>query len=218
MYKQIYLCRVYWLYIRISSIFVHMYICVDICTWNTYIHMYVDVFACAFVFRVWCENVRVFACVLLCWERECALARKYVCGRAFFSFPPLFSLCASICVRVCACVCAHIIMHAHMFVGIQACARHMHSGMHTYTQKYTDRQTERVCCLLVLNLVSSTLPCIRQPGPRLTDSQTHAYTIHRHTQRQTDRRTHAYACANIHAYIFHGFNRSWIQTNTYITE
>jgi len=27
--------------------------------------------------------------------------------------------------------------------------------------------TERVCCLLVLNLVSSTLPCIRQPGPRL---------------------------------------------------
>ena len=26
---------------------------------------------------------------------------------------------------------------------------------------------ERVCCLLVLNLVSCTLPCIRQPGPRL---------------------------------------------------
>ena len=26
---------------------------------------------------------------------------------------------------------------------------------------------ERVCCLLVLNLVSSTLPCIRQPGLRL---------------------------------------------------
>ena len=26
---------------------------------------------------------------------------------------------------------------------------------------------ERVCCLLVLNLVSSTLPCIRQPGQRL---------------------------------------------------
>ena len=26
---------------------------------------------------------------------------------------------------------------------------------------------ERVCCLLVLNLVSSTLPCIRQPRPRL---------------------------------------------------
>ena len=24
---------------------------------------------------------------------------------------------------------------------------------------------ERECCLLVLNLVSSTLPCIRQPGP-----------------------------------------------------
>ena len=27
---------------------------------------------------------------------------------------------------------------------------------------------ESVCCLLVLNLVSSTLPCIRQPGPRLS--------------------------------------------------
>jgi hypothetical protein len=26
---------------------------------------------------------------------------------------------------------------------------------------------ERVCCLLVLNLVSSTLSCIRQPRPRL---------------------------------------------------
>ena len=26
---------------------------------------------------------------------------------------------------------------------------------------------ERVCCLLVLSLVSSTLPCIRQPRPRL---------------------------------------------------
>jgi hypothetical protein len=28
-------------------------------------------------------------------------------------------------------------------------------------------QRERECCLLVLNLVSSTLPCIRQPRPRL---------------------------------------------------
>jgi len=28
-------------------------------------------------------------------------------------------------------------------------------------------ERECVCCLLVLNLVSSTLPCIRQPGPRL---------------------------------------------------
>jgi hypothetical protein len=27
--------------------------------------------------------------------------------------------------------------------------------------------SKRECCLLVLNLVSSTLPCIRQPGPRL---------------------------------------------------
>jgi hypothetical protein len=26
---------------------------------------------------------------------------------------------------------------------------------------------ERECCLLVLNLVSSTLPCIRRPRPRL---------------------------------------------------
>ena len=31
--------------------------------------------------------------------------------------------------------------------------------------RYPER--ERVCCLLVLNLVSSTLPCIRQPRPRL---------------------------------------------------
>jgi hypothetical protein len=30
-----------------------------------------------------------------------------------------------------------------------------------------DGRTERECCLLVLNLVSSTLPCIRQPWPRL---------------------------------------------------
>jgi len=29
---------------------------------------------------------------------------------------------------------------------------------------------ERVCCLLVLSLVSSTLPCIRQPRPRLRRS------------------------------------------------
>ena len=29
------------------------------------------------------------------------------------------------------------------------------------------RANERVCCLLVLNLVSSTLSCIRQPRPRL---------------------------------------------------
>ena len=30
---------------------------------------------------------------------------------------------------------------------------------------------ERECCLLVLNLVSSTLPCIRRPRPRLPDVQ-----------------------------------------------
>ena len=29
------------------------------------------------------------------------------------------------------------------------------------------KRRERECCLLVLNLVSSTLPCIRQPRPRL---------------------------------------------------
>ena len=29
------------------------------------------------------------------------------------------------------------------------------------------RERERVCCLLVLNLVSSTLSCIRRPRPRL---------------------------------------------------
>ena len=30
-----------------------------------------------------------------------------------------------------------------------------------------DDNNERECSLLVLNLVSSTPPCIRQPGPRL---------------------------------------------------
>ena len=30
-----------------------------------------------------------------------------------------------------------------------------------------DARAERVCCLLVLNLVSSTLSCIRRPRPRL---------------------------------------------------
>jgi len=29
-------------------------------------------------------------------------------------------------------------------------------------------QPQRECCLLVLNLVSSTLPCIRQPQARMT--------------------------------------------------
>jgi hypothetical protein len=33
------------------------------------------------------------------------------------------------------------------------------------------QQRERECCLLVLNLVSSTLPCIRQPRPRLSPSR-----------------------------------------------
>ena len=35
----------------------------------------------------------------------------------------------------------------------------------TSQQKY--ERKERVCCLLVLNLVSSTLSCIRRPRPRL---------------------------------------------------
>ena len=35
----------------------------------------------------------------------------------------------------------------------------------THPSTYTP--IERVCCLLVLNLVSSTLPCIRRPRPRL---------------------------------------------------
>ena len=30
-----------------------------------------------------------------------------------------------------------------------------------------EEDLERVCCLLVLNLVSSTLSCIRQPRPRI---------------------------------------------------
>jgi len=33
--------------------------------------------------------------------------------------------------------------------------------------RYERGFSERECCLLVLNLVSSTLPCIRQPRPRL---------------------------------------------------
>jgi len=33
--------------------------------------------------------------------------------------------------------------------------------------EYSSLVVERVCCLLVLNLVSSTLSCIRQPRPRL---------------------------------------------------
>jgi len=36
-----------------------------------------------------------------------------------------------------------------------------------FYQVTTETQRERVCCLLVLNLVSSTLPCIRRPRPDL---------------------------------------------------
>ena len=39
-------------------------------------------------------------------------------------------------------------------------------GVNIYSHS-VNQVSERVCCLLVLNLVSSTLPCIRQPGPRL---------------------------------------------------
>ena len=37
------------------------------------------------------------------------------------------------------------------------------------TELFAWGEGERECCLLVLNLVSSTLPCIRQPGPRLRE-------------------------------------------------
>ena len=37
----------------------------------------------------------------------------------------------------------------------------------TSSDSNSDGLRERVCCLLVLNLVSSTLPCIRRPMPRL---------------------------------------------------
>ena len=50
------------------------------------------------------------------------------------------------------------------FIQHKTCAQYPDGVSH---EKYWD--TERECCLLVLNLVSSTLPCIRQPRPRLTD-------------------------------------------------
>jgi len=37
------------------------------------------------------------------------------------------------------------------------------------------RTAERVCCLLVLNLVSSTLSCIRRPRPRLSRATPHRW-------------------------------------------
>jgi len=39
-----------------------------------------------------------------------------------------------------------------------------HTYIHKYIHTYVYTYVERECCLLVLNLVSSTLPCIRQPG------------------------------------------------------
>ena len=44
--------------------------------------------------------------------------------------------------------------------------------------------SERECCLLVLNLVlqvSSTLPCIRQPGPRLRVLDVRGFVVSMHT-------------------------------------
>ena len=54
-------------------------------------------------------------------------------------------------VRACACVCA--------CQSVYMCVDYARARTHTHTER------ERVCCLLVLNLVSSTLPFIRQPGP-----------------------------------------------------
>ena len=42
-----------------------------------------------------------------------------------------------------------------------------HLGRRTRGAGLRQLERERVCCLLVLNLVSSTLSCIRQPRPRL---------------------------------------------------
>jgi len=36
-----------------------------------------------------------------------------------------------------------------------------------FSVNHVNSTKDRECCLLVLNLVSSTLPCIRQPRPRL---------------------------------------------------
>ena len=50
------------------------------------------------------------------------------------------------------------------------CAPHMLRPTRTASSTYSLSSriaSERECCLLVLNLVSSTLPCIRQPEPRL---------------------------------------------------
>jgi len=46
-------------------------------------------------------------------------------------------------------------------------------GSVTVTLCFPIKHSERVCCLLVLNLVSSTLSCIRRPRPRLLVLHTH---------------------------------------------
>ena len=47
------------------------------------------------------------------------------------------------------------------------CEQGLLIGLSSRMHSRSLRTRERECCLLVLNLVSSTLPCIRQPRPRL---------------------------------------------------
>ena len=71
-------------------------------------------------------------------------------------------------------------LDAPLRIAAQRCQRivadRQLSKIAAYQQQYADNQNisfrpaivrERECCLLVLNLVSSTLSCIRQPRPRL---------------------------------------------------
>jgi hypothetical protein len=58
----------------------------------------------------------------------------------------------------CVCVRARVCVYVRAYL----CARAMRGC------EVSQRETllERVCCLMVLNLVTSTPQCIRQPGPR----------------------------------------------------
>ncbi len=47
------------------------------------------------------------------------------------------------------------------------CGQHSSSPARPLTRRGSAAPGERECCLLVLNLVSFTLPCIRRPRPRL---------------------------------------------------
>ena len=60
-------------------------------------------------------------------------------------------------------VCTQVYTHLCVY-GVHSLT-HVHAPVDTCMNAI--RTQERVCSLLVLNLVSSTLPCIRQPGPRL---------------------------------------------------